>query len=567
MDNIFIQLAIILGLASILGYVVSRLKLPLIIAYLIGGLLIATLAIFDTRSSQALSFLPEIGIAFVLFLVGMELDLRELKSLGGPVIAASIIQTIITTIFGSIIARFFGFSSLESWYLGIGLSFSSTIVVVKILLDKKELTSLYGKLALGVTLLEDLLAVLILLWLTVSPSVFNLGYQETFPLLTFVLKVVLLFGLAAILNRYFLSGIFNKVSTSSELLFLSALAFCFIFVSISIFLGFSVVIGAFLAGVSLASSPYHFQIQGKVKPLRDFFVTLFFVYLGTQVNFYKAAQFLPLILAFTIYATVIKPVLYLLILGGFGFRKHTIFQSALSLSSISEFSLILVLVGLRTNAATSDGLTVIALTGVLSIIISSSVLTHSKRLYKSFASFAGLFERKDLRHEAEASLVDGFSDHVVVIGGHRVGGEILRFLKRQKLPHLCLDFNPTRIEVLKKEGITAFFGDMGDPEILDNLHLEKARLIISTANFLDDNLLLLEELNSRKINVPVIVRAESLDDAKVLYKAGADYVIIPEVLAGDLLTEKLKDHLNGDYFKDRGKLEMEKLERKTLAWE
>ena len=108
---------------------------------------------------------------------------------------------------------------------------------------------------------------------------------------------------------------------------------------------------------------------------------------------------------------------------------------------------------------------------------------------------------------------------------------------------------------------------MGDPEVLDELHLSDAKLIISTSNFVDDNLLLLEDLKTRKINIPVIVRAESADDAKVLYKKGADFVIIPEILAGDLLTEKLKDHINDDYFKDRGKIEMEKLERKTLAWE
>lgn len=567
MDNIFIQLAIILGMSSTLGYVVVRLKLPLIIAYLFGGLLIATAAFFDVKTSQALSFLPEIGIAFVLFLVGMELDFREIKSLGAPIIVSATLQTIITTVLGSALARFFGFPEVESWVLGIGLAFSSTIVVVKILLDKKELTSLFGKLALGILLLEDLLAVLILLGMTVSSSIFGFGYQEAFPILTFVAKVILLFGLALLLNRYFLTNLFNKVSASSELLFLTALAWCFIFVSLAIVLGFSVVIGAFLAGVALASSPYHFQIQGKIKPLRDFFVTLFFVYLGTQVNFIKAMEFIPLIIVFTLFAVFVKPILFMLILGAFGFKKHTIFQTSISLSSISEFSLIIILVGFRQGLSSLEGLTVIAMVGVLSIVASSVLITHSKRLYKTLAGFIDFFERKDTRHESERQIEDGFSDHIVVIGGHRVGGEILRFLKKEKISHICLDFNPEQVKILKKEGIRAFYGDMGDPEVLDVLHLEGARLIISTSNYLDDNLLLLEELKTRKINVSVIVRAESADDAKVLYKKGADYVIIPEVLAGDLLTEKLKDHLNDDYFKDRGRLEMEKLERKTLAWE
>lgn len=567
MDNIFIQLAIILGMSSTLGYIVVRLKLPLIIAYLFGGLLISTAALFDVHSSQVLLFLPEIGIAFVLFLVGMELDLREIKNLGTPIIVSSVLQIIVTTILGSGLARFFGFSEVESWFLGVGLAFSSTIVVVKILLDKKELTSLFGKLALGILLLEDLVAVLILLGMTVSASVFGFGYQEAFPIFTFTLKVVLLFALAVLLNRYFLSNLFNKVSSSPELLFLTALAWCFIFVSLALVLGFSVVIGAFLAGVALASSPYHFQIQGKIKPLRDFFVTLFFVYLGTQVNFAKAIEFIPLIFALTFFAVFIKPILFMLILGAFGFKKHTIFQTGISLSSISEFSLILILVGFKQGLTTTEGLSVIAMVGVLSIVTSSVLITHSKRLYKLMANFVDFFERKDTRHEAEKGVEDGFKSHVVVIGGHRVGGEILRFLKKEKIDHICLDFNPDQVNALKREGIKALYGDMGDPEVLDELHLSDAKLIISTSNFVDDNLLLLEDLKTRKINIPVIVRAESADDAKVLYKKGADFVIIPEILAGDLLTEKLKDHINDDYFKDRGKIEMEKLERKTLAWE
>src|SRR3989344_7735254 len=301
MDNIFTQLAIILGLASILGYVTLRFKLPLLIAYLIGGLLIALTAAFDVHSSEVLHFLPDIGIAFVLFLVGMELDLRELKLVGKPVLVAGFMQVLITAIAGSTVAKLLGFDDIESIYLGIGLSFSSTILVIKLLLDKKDITALYGKLAIGILLLEDLLAVILLVFLTVSNSVFSLGLQQAFPLLTLLVKALILFVLAILLSKHILPSIFKAVSKQAELLFLTALAWCFIYISFAILLGFSVVIGAFLAGVTLASSPFHYQIQGKVKPLRDFFVTLFFVYLGTQVNFSELGKVLPITILFTIY--------------------------------------------------------------------------------------------------------------------------------------------------------------------------------------------------------------------------------------------------------------------------
>src|SRR3989344_8262951 len=325
MDNIFTQLALILTLSSLLGLITYRFKLPLLIAYLVGGLILASVAFFDVRSSEALSFLPEIGIAFVLFLVGMELDLRQLKSFGSPILIAGFLQIIISSVLGTFIAQSFGANLVESIYLGIGLSFSSTIVVVKLLQERKDLNSLYGKLSLGILLLEDLLAVVILLGLTShTTSIFQLGLTNTLPLLAFVGKVLLLLTFSLVLSRFLLTSLFKAVSGSGELLFLTALAWCFLYITFAQVLGFSVLIGAFLAGVALANSPYHFQIEGKVKPMRDFFVALFFVYLSTKVDFALIAGAYPLILAFTAYAVLIKPLIFLLILGIFGFRKHTL---------------------------------------------------------------------------------------------------------------------------------------------------------------------------------------------------------------------------------------------------
>ncbi len=568
MDNIFVQLAIILSLCSVLGFVVFKFKLPLIIAYLLGGLMIASTAIFDPRASEVLHFLPEIGIAFVLFLIGMELDLREIKSLGKPIISAGILQITITTILGASLAKVLGFGPVESWYLGVGLAFSSTILVVKLLIDKKDDGALYGKLAVGILILEDLLAVLLLVMLTVSSSVFGLGVQQAFPVLALVFKAALLFGLALILSKFVLPSVFKAVSKQKELLFITALAWCFVYISFAIFLGFSVVIGAFLAGVALANSPFHFQIQGKVKPLREFFVALFFVYLGTQVDFSEIGKIYPLTIFFTGYTLLVKPIIFLLLLGMFGFRKHTMFQTALSLTHISEFSLILLLVGFKLGIVSQSALTTIALSTVLSMIVASVMITHSAKLYKKLSWILSFFERKNYNHALERwnhyQEMEGF---VIVIGARKVGGEIVKLLKREKIPQIVLDFNPHQVEILLKEKIPVLYGDMGDPEVLDGLNLQNARMVISTSASDDDNKLLLEELRSRHINIPVIVRAETADEAEALYKAGADFVIIPEILAGDYLVEKLREHLpSGDFFKNRAEIELEKLSRKTLSW-
>lgn len=560
-NQLFLQLAIVLGLSSILGFTMKIFKLPLLVAYLLAGVIISVWALFDLNQSATLSILPEIGIALVLFFIGMELDFAEIKSLGKPILAAGLGQIIISAIFGFVLAQALNFPQTESIFLGIGLSVSSTIVVIKLLIDKKDLSSLYGKLALGILLLEDLVAVVVLMALTVGNSFLNLGLQESLPLLTLVAKGLILLALSLVFARYILQKIFKEVANLPELLFLTAISWCFIFVAVSLALGFSVVIGAFLAGIALANSPFHYEIQGKVKPLRDFFVTLFFVYLGSQVVFVSLGAVLPIMIVFSLYALAVKPLIFLLILGAFGFKKHTIFQSSLSLSQISEFSLIIMVVGFKMGMVSQTSLTAMALTGVISIILSSIMISYSKRIYRMFGKYVGFFEHGKFVHHLESS-IDGLelTDHVVVIGAHRMGGKIVEFFKKHSIPLLVLDFNPKIIQKLTEDKINALYGDIGDPEVLDALNLANAKLIISTAQYKDDNLQLLTELRRRKFSGVVIIRAVSWQDAKELYKNGADFVILPEVLAGDFILEHLNSHWpNLSYFKNRAGVELNKL--------
>lgn len=566
---LFLQLAGVLGLSAVFGYIIKTFKLPLLVAYLAAGVFLSLFQIFDLAGSETLTFLPEIGIALVLFFVGMELDLKEIKNLGKPIIAASLGQIILSTLAGFVIAQALGFPMVESFLLGTGLAFSSTIVVVKLLLEKKDITSLYGKLAVGILLLEDLVAILLLMVLTVGSSMLNLGVQSSLPLAALFLKGALLLVLALGLSRYVLERVFRAVAESSELLFLSAVAWCFIFVALSILLGFSVVIGAFLAGVALANSPFHFEIQGKVKPLRDFFVTLFFVYLGSQVVFQEIRSVLPLIAVFTLYALVVKPLIFLLIIGSFGFRKHTIFQTAISLAHISEFSLIVMVVGLKLGLVSQGALTAMALTGVLSIIASSIMISSSKHIYKKLFKYIGFFEHSSLTHQLESKKGDwAMEGHVILVGAHRMGGEIVKFFQREKIPFLVMDFNPKVIQQLVNEKINALYGDLGDPEILDFLNLEKTTLIVSTASQIEDNLTLLVEIKRRGVKSPVIMRANSTSEAENLYKAGADFVILPEIVSGAFVAQALKNHWpNLSYFKDRGELELGKLSHNHLIAE
>lgn len=540
-NEAFLQLAIILSLASLFGFLVLRFKLPLVVAYLLAGVALSIFSLFDPTRSLVLNTLPEIGIAFVLFLIGMELDLREIKALGFPIISSAVGQIIISSFAGFAIAGLLGFKPTESIYLGLGLAFSSTVVVIKLLLEKKELSSLYGKLSLGILLVEDLVAIVVLMLISVGNSAFNLGFQQSLPLITLALKALGLFALTFVLSKFVLERVFDAVAKSVELLFFTAITWCFVFTSLAVFSGFSLVIGAFLAGVALASSPYHIQIQGKIKPLRDFFLTLFFVYLGSQIRIGDLLAAWPAIIVFTLFALLLKPIIYMLILGTFGFRKHTLFQTSLNLSQISEFSLIVLVVGVQYGLASQLALSVMAFVGVISIILSSILIHFSKNLYKNFAPLLGFFEQKGKVHFLETKEGKQMENHVVIIGAHRVGGPVVRFLKRENFPFVVIDFNPHLINELNKQGLDAIYGDIGDPDLLNFVHLESAKLVLCTASDMSDNELLLDECKRRKIKARIVCRAADPDHARALKDLGADYVILPEKVSGEFLVEKLKN--------------------------
>lgn len=542
MDNIFIQFAIILSISSFLGLVALKFKIPLVVSYLLTGLTISAVSVFDASGSMVLHVLPEIGIAFVLFLIGMELDLSEIKSLGLPIVVSAIGQIIVSALLGFWIAGLLGFGTTESIFLGIGLAFSSTVVVVKMLIENKDLSSLYGKLSIGILLVEDMVAIVVLMLISVGSSALNTGIHQSLPVLSLILKALGLFILTFVLSKYVLRNIFDRVAKSTELLFFTSITWCFAFTSLAVLAGFSVEIGAFLAGVALASSPYHLQIQGKIKPLRDFFLTLFFIYLGSLVKIEYLISGAWAILAFSVFALFIKPVIYVMLLGRFGFKKHTTFQTAVNLSQISEFSLIVLVVGASYADVSPLTISVMASTAVLSIIGSSILIGNSKKLYKILGSLVGFFSKSKSIHFLETSSFSENEGQIVVVGADRVGRQIVNYLSRVKIPFLVIDFNPHLVKELGEKGINVVYGDIGDPEVLDSLQIEKTKLVISTASSLSDNETLLFELKRRGSKAVVVLRAEDANQGKALREMGADHIIFPERVMGSYIVHQLKSH-------------------------
>ncbi|MFA6365145.1 MAG: cation:proton antiporter [Candidatus Paceibacterota bacterium] len=525
MTGTVFDLAIVVLIAAGLGVIAKMLKQPTILAYLATGMLIGAVGSLALKDSETFRVFSELGVMLLLFLVGLEINYSSLRLVGKISLITGLGQIIITAQIGYMLAQVFGFSMATAAYVAIALTFSSTIIVVKILSDKKELNSLYGKISVGMLLVQDFIAILLLVLLAGG------GENQTISWGTIsiaVLEGVFLFGLMLFLGRRVLPFIFEKVARSSELLFLVSLAWVFLVATIVSQIGFSIEIAGFLAGIALANSSEHHQIAARIRPLRDFFLIAFFVTLGASMVFSHFSGLLVPILVFSFFVLIIKPLIVLLIMSVMGYRKRTSFLSGITMGQVSEFSLVLMALGLKVGHVNEGAVALVTAVGVITIALSSYMIQFSDVLFRFLSRGLSLFERKrNIEHSIEMKDVHM---PIILIGFHRLGESIAMGLPREKL--LVIEFDPEVVKKLKRNGYAHIFGDFDDPEIVEESHMVDAELVISTSPDVEDNLALLKEFR-RKVKKPrMVVRAETELDAEALYAAGADYVLFPHLTSG-----------------------------------
>jgi len=547
------DLGIIVLAATFLGLIARLFKQPLILAYVVAGVLIGPATFRLITSGYLISTFAEMGIAFLLFMVGLELDLSRLKQVGRVSVLCGLGQIAITFTFGFMISLLMGFQQLESFYIAFILTISSTMVVIKLLSDKNELDTLHGKIALGILLVQDIVTILVLALLT------NIGSLSLSTIADPLLKGLGLVSIAIVAGVYVTPFLLRYIARSIELLFLFALSWCFVFAASSFIMGLSIGVGAFLAGLSLAAFPYNIEIIGRIKSLRDFFATIFFVSLGMQIPAHLI--FLPEAIIFSLFVLLGNILIVLLIVTLLGYKKRTSFLSALYLAQISEFSLIMASEGLRLGHISYDIFSMIIFIGVTTITISSYFIIHGPEIYRRMSPILRLIDRISKDTELE-HLPEEHKNHVIVFGCKRMGYKIVRTLQKFKRDFLVVDINPDVIDSLICQTISCIYGDIGDFEILERIDLKNADAVISTVPGQKDNLFMIEEIKRVNADALIVVTSDELDAALRLYNAGADYVILPRMLAGDAISEFMERHMKcgdkralGEHMKCRKRLD------------
>lgn len=547
--TLFTAITVGVLVACILGIFAKILKQPPVVGYIIAGLILVFLGVDTTSQKPVLDGLAQLGVTFLLFLMGLEMNLKDLVRVGGVVLTVGFAQIIVTALAGFSIAYLLSFSSVESSYIALVLTFSSTIVIVKLLSEKRDLESLYGKLVLGILLVQDLVAILSLAFL----SGFRTQTLSQFTFLLVLFKGLGLLFLVYILSKFVLPKLFDKIATlSSELLFVSSIAWVLLLGSAvsSPWVGFSTEVGGLLAGIALASSSSHLQIGSRVKPLRDFFITIFFLSLGLKMApVLNLSVIIPAVLI-SLFVVLVKPLIVMAALGWMGYKKRTSFLAGSTVGQLSEFSLIVVSLGLAVGHISQSVAGVIALVTIITMTASTYFITNSNGIFQKISGLLAIFEKKNIKENAFA-VNKTFCNHVVIIGCDRTGKRLLPTFKRLEEQVVIVDFNPTVVEKLIADGYTAFYGDVSDVDTLASLNLAEAKLIISTIGSLEDNLILLEYASRFDPRPLMIFTSTVSQDAISLYEKGANYVVVPQVVGGDHLAQLFSYHgLRREYYKN-----------------
>lgn len=535
LDPIVIDFGLLIIGAMVLGGVAFLFRQPLILAYIAAGILLGGAGFGLIHNQDYLySVASQLGIAMLLFVVGLELSIKKMFEVRKVVTFGTLAKSLLMMIAGMFAAYFLGFTFMEGIYIGLSLAFASTLLVVKMIGEKSQIDTIAGRIMVGSLVFEDILVIVaisflgvvagveptgVVKWFISLPGVSLFPYIQNIALLV---GAILLFVLAYLTNRFIARHLFRLFSPSVEMLFVTSLGFLFISAFIAGELGFSTAIGAFIAGVIVANTDHYLDVLGRVKTLATFFALLFFATLGFKVSFNSFTSLLIPILVFTLIVVILKPIMIGIMVGLFGYDKRTSISVALHMSQISEFSLILITFGIQFKHVREELLTIIIFVLLFTFIISSYYSNYSNAitnwLQRRFKSLA-----PDQKQLAEAIAQEHAT--VVVYGVENIDDKLLKDIVSTGKA-IVVDPDPVNVDYLRAAGIPCMLGQLGNEEVLEKLDIHHIKIVISTVDDYEENLFVTEHIRRVDPTTVFVAPAAKVKQALSLYEHGATYVLV-----------------------------------------
>ncbi|OGL25048.1 hypothetical protein A2884_01600 [Candidatus Saccharibacteria bacterium RIFCSPHIGHO2_01_FULL_48_12] len=530
MDDIFVDLSLIIAIGAVVSLLMHLARQPLMIGYILTGILVGPAVLQIIDSPESLTVFGQIGIALLLFIIGLGINPNVVKEVGRPAVITTILNIGVVGVVGWLIMSGLGLNSTAAFFVAIGLTINSTVVALKLLSDKKEQGRLYGKLTVGILLVEDIVAAVLILLVASSQNGQLLALGS---LAGVIIKGTLVGVIMYLLGKVALPRIQRSIASDQELLFLTAIAIGLGSAALFSKIGLSLELGALAGGIMLASQPYALEVAARLRPLRDFFVIVFFISLGTELTSNQFSDLILYIIAGSAVVIILKPLIITAALGFLGYTKRTSFMTALMLTQVSEFSIILVILGSQKGFIDPQIVALLTFIALISIAVSTYLVTFSDKVYGVFEERLNLFERKKFEGEALPSE----RNDLVLFGYQRGGHEFINLFKKMKRPYVVIDYDPEVIDVVERRKINYLYGDATDMELLEEAGVSQAKLVVSTIPDYQINSLILKYLADNNPRSISIIHADDPGEAAKMYAAGASYVILPHYIGSEKVSE------------------------------
>ena len=525
--TLFGELSVLFLAAAAAALCFQAIRFPTVVAYLLVGLVLGPFALGLLQSTETFELLAQVGMCALLFSVGLHVNGKALKELGKTVLKIGLLQILLNVSLGLLIGRVVGFSWIASGLLGAALSFNSTVLALRSLGERGDLNRAHGKITTGILLLQDVFATIVLLIVGIAPL--KGGSSEIALVLG---KGALLIGAVVVFARAFLPKIVERAARSQELLAISSLAFALGMALAFHAVGWSYELGALLAGVCLANTSYRFEIESKLKSVRELFLVVFFVLLGTKVDPGSLRSGWGIAAVLTGFILIVNPWVVGRLMRRFGQARGPSFLVAAHLSHLSEFSLLLLFVASRSIDLPTRFTSAITVAVGCTMLGGSLLMTHADRVRALVERVLGV--KREAKSFAEKKTEPA---EVILFGCHRVGSDFLPAFKKMHSKYLVVDFDPEAIADLEAHNIPCRYGDAEDLEFLREIGADKAKLIISTIPNAQVNAAILALRRAHRPAGVLVLVAHTIEAALALYRQGATYVILPHVLGGNYASQ------------------------------
>ncbi|MCB9812898.1 MAG: cation:proton antiporter [Pseudomonadales bacterium] len=553
---VFLEISLVLTLATFVSFVMKFLKQPLIVGYILTGIIAGPYALNILHSHETLELFSKLGITILLFIIGIHLSPKVIKDLGTTSLLVGVGQIFFTSLIGFLIALFLGIDKIAAIYVSIALTLSSTIIILKLISDKGDTHKLYSKLTISLLIIQDVVATFILLLVSSFSESVDLNVAN--PLGLMLLKVVGLIVGFSIILKFIVPKLSKFASNNQELLFLFSISWGLGTAIAFNLMGLSIEVGALIAGVALSSSEFSEEISSRLQPLRDFFIVLFFIFLGANMILDISIQSLLPIIVLSLFVLIGNPIILVIIMNLLGYHKKTSFMTGMAIAQISEFSLILATLGMQVGHLSKEIVTLITFVGLISISGSSYFIIHAEKIYPYIINLLTFleFRKHNINKENKSKKYDIF-----LFGFNRSGNDLLKTFQEMNYKTAVVDYDPETKERLPKKFKGFFFGDASSIEFLDTLSFSKSLLIISTLPDIETNKLLIKYAQKHKLKTVVIIYAHTKDEALSYYETGADYVVMPHHIGVKHTANLLrKTGINTNSFKRKKYLHLKELE-------